>query len=553
MKDQKLSFVINQINTLLLTVNTLMCENGIMENVEKKYGFYLLKIESDKYKSGFYYAVRYKDPDTKKWIPTKKSTDTDDEILAKAFAIENKDAIIHEYKERKKIRQEKNNGTGFYRMLREYYQKGSKYLQDDKNKTGEDLTFQQRGIYGGFVNRLLIPFLQGENINSIQDITTDIYSKLKNHLQEQTSKKGGTLSKKTCNNYLQGLVRILEYHKRHKQIQEFPYELGEALIKLAKGDKVRQKKPGILPTNKLCGILQNNIFFTKKPAETPDVISYLLAMIGLTTGMRNSEIGRLRRKDIKSVKGENGYYANVFNHKTDAHNISELEEYRKMPLHPFIVGMLKEYIEVTGKGGNDYLFGEPKADKDTGEIDGYLNAERFEKAIALLYRQIKTKEILQTGSSIEKALEFISSDAIEKEMKEKRITFYSLRHTFQTMLAMRYPGQSLLIDYFMGHKPGSAMMANYLHINKADNIDFWNEYGKLLIEFQEQFIPTKLPKEIHEANKKYVDDAFEANKHLLNEYGTIDINDALEKIINPHLAKFKTTDSEVTDDFFDCV
>jgi len=71
MKDNKLSFVINQVNTLLLTVNTLMCENGIMENVEKKYGFYLLKVESDKYKSGFYYAVRYKDPDTKKWITTK--------------------------------------------------------------------------------------------------------------------------------------------------------------------------------------------------------------------------------------------------------------------------------------------------------------------------------------------------------------------------------------------------------------------------------------------------------------------------------------------------
>ena len=43
----------------------------------------------------------------------KKSTDTDDEILAKAFAIENKDVIIHEYKERKKYGRKKTTEPAF--------------------------------------------------------------------------------------------------------------------------------------------------------------------------------------------------------------------------------------------------------------------------------------------------------------------------------------------------------------------------------------------------------------------------------------------------------
>ncbi|MDR1931061.1 MAG: hypothetical protein LBQ44_10605, partial [Treponema sp.] len=121
-KEAELSSIITQINNLLLSCNTLLCNSGLMDNAEKKYGFYLMPIKSDKYKSGFYYAVRYKDLDTGKWIPSKKSTDTDNKELAKAFAIENREAIITEYKIRKEKRQEKNDGKEFYKMLQEYYQ-----------------------------------------------------------------------------------------------------------------------------------------------------------------------------------------------------------------------------------------------------------------------------------------------------------------------------------------------------------------------------------------------------------------------------------------------
>jgi hypothetical protein len=65
-----------------------------MKEAETAYGFNLLKVQSKKYKSGFYYAVRYKDFNNKKWLSTKTSTNTDNEIIAKTFSIENREKII---------------------------------------------------------------------------------------------------------------------------------------------------------------------------------------------------------------------------------------------------------------------------------------------------------------------------------------------------------------------------------------------------------------------------------------------------------------------------
>ena len=68
-----------------------------------------------KSKSGFVYAVRYKDLDNPKFrLISQTSTNTDIEAEAIAFAIQNRDAIIERYKAKK-------GGEAFYRMLREYY------------------------------------------------------------------------------------------------------------------------------------------------------------------------------------------------------------------------------------------------------------------------------------------------------------------------------------------------------------------------------------------------------------------------------------------------
>jgi hypothetical protein len=145
-----------------------------MENAGKKYGFNLLKIPSKRYKEGFYYAVRYKD-ENGKWIPSKKSTDTDNEELAKAFAIENKERIIKEYKEHIGKIHKKNDGKEFYKMLEDYYTLGSEYLEDDKVNNKRDLVKKQRKLYANFIKTYLIPYLKEKKINSVKEITPLVY------------------------------------------------------------------------------------------------------------------------------------------------------------------------------------------------------------------------------------------------------------------------------------------------------------------------------------------------------------------------------------------
>ena len=55
----------------------------------------------------------------------------DDVAQANAFAIENRAEILEKYKAKKSKKTEKKDGEDFYRMLLEYYAKGSKYLKDD--------------------------------------------------------------------------------------------------------------------------------------------------------------------------------------------------------------------------------------------------------------------------------------------------------------------------------------------------------------------------------------------------------------------------------------
>ena len=194
-------------------------------------------------------------------------------------------------------------------------------------------------------------------MNSVKDITRSIYSEFKTYLQIEavSPKTGKKLTTFTINTLLSGFVRILKYHERKGLITQLPYGMKDAHIKKTKADRVKRKTPGILPDNHLTGILDNKIFFGGNPNEPPDTLLFMLSAIGLTCGMRNSEISRLKRNDIKYIKSENAYYLNVFNSKTDFF-YSGNDEYRKMPLHPFIAGMLKEHIKEKKIEKGDFLF-----------------------------------------------------------------------------------------------------------------------------------------------------------------------------------------------------
>jgi integrase len=280
-------------------------------------------------------------------------------------------------------------------------------------------------------------------------------------------------------------------------------------------------------------------------------------MIGLTTGMRDSEIGRIKVSDIKYVRDENYFYLKAYNHKTEYYNAKETDEYRKIPLHPFVVEVLKLYIKENNIGKDDYIFGIPKLNEDTKKIDGYLDQSKTHKAIKYLYTAIKMREAITEGGIGIARKE--NEENIEKEMNDKRIVFYSLRHTFNTLCVLhRHNDTDLtrnddLIDYFTGHNSGSKMRQNYTQINKADNKIFYNNYGKFVIDMLNKFIfrSEEYNAKLENAVDAFIDKKWKENKNLLNEDGKINFEDGIEKIIKPLIDTLRTkTTAENDDDVF---
>jgi integrase len=555
MKQNDLSSMILKLNELLLECNTLMCNNDTMGKAGKDDGFNFLKIKSDKYENGYYYAVRYKDLETKKWIPTKTSTETDNETLARAFAIKNREEIIKKYKEHAKELHQKNDGKEFYKMLEDYYTTDSKYLEDDRINNKRMIDKKQRGKNISFIERYLIPYFKDAKITSIQKVNRSVYSGLKLYLQNVKNEKGESLATKTINNYLIAFNRILQYYERNEKITRLPYSIGTGIIKITKREKANSKKAHPLPTDNLKGIFEN--YITTTEGRKSNLLYYTLSLIGLTTGMRDSEIGRIKFTDIIHVKDDNYFYLKAYNHKTEYHNVEDTDEYRKIPLHPFVVGMLKHYIDEKKIGKDDYLFGIPKLNEDTKQIDGNLHYSKTHKAIIFLYRNIKFRENLNDKGEVE----IPSTEELEKEMNEKRIVFYSLRHTFNTLCVLYRHNDTdttrsdNIIDYFMGHKMASKMMENYTHINKVDNHTFYHNYGKFVIDMLDKFIfTTKEEQKKNEALETYAEIFLETRKeYLLNKDGKVDYEKGM-KVLKEMIDTMKPEKLfENDDDFFTSV
>jgi integrase len=561
-KEKELSAVINQLSKLLVECNMLMCDNSAMENAEKNYGFYLIKIPSKKYKSGYYYAVKYKDFENKKWLSTKTSTNTDNEIQAKAFAVENRERIIKEYYNHTEKLHQKTDGKEFYKMLREYYTNNSKYLQDDYANNKRFIPSRRQRELTKVMEYYFIPFFQKNNINSVQEITRSVYSDIKIYLQNVTSKKNKKLTTKCINTYLGTFNRILQYYERNEIIQKLPYSKGGGMITTPIGDTTNNLKPDIIPTEYLKGIFETTI--EKKDGRENTLLCYMLALVGLTTGIRDNEIGRIKISDIKKVKDADYIYLKVYNHKTEYYNVKETDKYRKIPLHPFVVEMLKHYIKEKNIGKEDYLFGSPKLNEDTKQIDGYLQESKAHRSIVWLYRQIKIKEYFNKNgleTTLKNIQKIISIKDLEKEMYEKRIVYYSLRHTFTTLCGMYTKNDNGLIanadltDYFTGHNSGSRMRANYTHINSVDNKTFYNNYGKFVIEMLNKFIFNSKDEKQNTENyaTDFVDKKWSDSKNLLNEDGTMDLEKVVENIISPLVDSLKNKVTINDDDYFESV
>jgi integrase len=397
-------------------------------------------------------------------------------------------------------------------MLLCYYDEGSKYLQDDSAANKREVVYKSRKEAQSFIKNDLIPYLQDKKVNHIQDITVPIYNGFKIYLQSKGVKD------KTINNRLIYFTRILEYHIRNGLLEKLPYTKGTTLLKLT--GKQEKEDAEVLPIEKLKGIyphknlidpikLINFMNPITKPltneALSPKerkaifrsyIFPFTVGILALNTGMRNSEVARIRREDFLGVKEMKTFLLRVWNKKTEYYNKTAESKYRKIPLHSYTVEAVKLYIqrkeELYGTVADaDFLFGNSIVDKDTGKCDGFLHPKTFDKVVLFLLKLIKHKENFSTFFSnkteLINTLEDIKSLHEElKEMKDagKGISFYSFRKTFRTMLGLKND----LAEYYMGHKLGNDAKTTYIQVNSLDNGLFVDEYAKPVIEMLDKFL-----------------------------------------------------------------
>jgi len=466
----------------------------------------------ERYPDGFSYKVRYKLDLTGKKIPQGKATYTTKTAIlndAVKLGFDNRLEVLKNYAAN---RTNPEKGKAFYRMLLGYYAEGSKYLQDDTANNKREVIYKSRRNAQTFVETDLVPYLQEKKVNHIQEITTPIYSGLKIHLQAKGIKD------KTINNRLNYFVRILEHHFRNGLLEKLPYTKGNSLIRLT--GKQEKEDAEILPIEKLKGIYPHKnlidpirlINFMNPLAKpvTYDALSlvdrksilndyilpFTLSILSLNTGMRNSEVGRIRREDFVGVKEKETFLLRVWNKKTDYFNKTSESKYRKIPLHAFTIEAVKTYIrrkeELYGTiSDKDFLFGKPVADRDTGETDGSLHRWVFNKAVLFLLKLIKHKGDAHFFFSDEKELVATMGNikSLQEELREmkdtgKGISFYSFRKTFRTMLGLNND----LAEYYMGHKLGSNAKTTYIQVNRLDNGLFVEEYTQPVIEMMDRFV-----------------------------------------------------------------
>jgi integrase len=370
-----------------------------------------------KYPEGFSYKIRYKTDLTGDRIPQGKATYTTKTALmdeAVKIGFNNRLEVLKNYEESKN---RPGSGKAFYKMLENYYAEGSKYLQDDTASNKREIVHDSRKKARTFIETDLIPYLLEKKIDRIQDITTPVYSGFKIYLQEKGIKD------KTINNRLNYFIRILEYHLRNGILEKLPYTKGTALLRLT--GKQEKEDAEVLPVEKLKGIhphknlidpyvligfmdqvnLRPPLVYEFLKREEQEaifdnyILPFTLGVLALNTGMRNSEIGRIRREDFIGVPEKETFLLRVWNKKTEYFSKTIESKYRKIPLHPYTIETVKIYIQrkemlYGAVNDTDFIFGKATTDEDTGEIDGYLHYRVFDKAVLLLLKMIKHKNDL---------------------------------------------------------------------------------------------------------------------------------------------------------------
>jgi integrase len=252
-----------------------------------------------------------------------------------------------------------------------------------------------------------IPFLKANSIKNFSEITPPVIANFQNHLLS------GGLKPQSINRYMGSVKAVFDQLLMTGVIQESAFDRVRMLKTGTKAAEAR----GCYDIDSMPGVFRE---------PWGDVLSYLLCLMIYSTGMRNSEIEKTRVNDLIELDGI--HFVNIRESKTKS-------GLRLVPVHEFVYGKIQHYIRETGKVEEDYIF---------SARGGPNQSTLYNKANALLGEKL--------GLS-------------EKDLDEQKITFYSGRHFWKTVMNSEGLGEDVE-EYFMGHKVSGDVAKNYNHKEK---------------------------------------------------------------------------------------
>ena len=370
--------------------------------------YYLVKVPSKK--MGHTWYVKYSDRG--RLVPSKWATGTSDADAAAAFAVKNREDILGGYYARKA-----KKPADMYKLLENYYEKDSELLNADENR-GRTLCDKRRRSCLNGIRKKFIPFLKKNNVKVIEDIDTAMLSRFQDHLLK-------TLIPKSVNDLVSAVRMVFKRLVATGYASSNPFA---GLPAIKKGDG---KITGCYEVNRIKGVFSQEW----EPVQPTDKISdkarakagvevathHILCLLIYSTGMRNSEINRIKLSVITEIGGET--FIDIKKSKTKNGK-------RKVPLHPFVHEKLIEYAN-----GRDTVF--PQIGKTFEKLCSAAN-------VALGERLGHTHETL----------------------KAENIRFYSGRHFWKTLMNSENLGENAE-KLLMGHKVHGDIANTYNHLDKV--------------------------------------------------------------------------------------
>jgi len=364
--------------------------------------FYLEKVKNKKL--GFVFYVRY--IDNGEAVKSHWTTKTNDMEAAEKYAQENREKLLLKYYGRDIVK--KPYGEMFT-ILKKYYSANSQYVKTDIDR-GKQLSDKARGQYYNFITKQFIPYLKKHGISDFEQIDTPFLARYQNYLLAGTPKRPG-VKPQTIKIYLWTVSNIFNHLVLEGCLSLNPFR---NLVKLKiKNENMR----GCYEITKLKGVFN-------KTWKTP--LYYLLCMVIYTTGMRNSEIEKIRVRDLILI--DKVRFIDIADSKTK-------NGIRIVPLHDFVYKKIMSYARKNNKQENDLIF------KSEGTVK--IMSKTYERANLELAEFTKYKP---------------------EQLLKENITFYSGRHFWKTLMDSEKLGD--IEEYFMGHKTSGNVAKRYNHKDK---------------------------------------------------------------------------------------